>query len=187
MKAEVLAARADGLRNVFRLRGGHHEDDVRRGLFERLEQRVEGGLGDLVRFVEDIDLVTVARRRIARRLAQLANLIDAAVGGGIDFDHIHGVALADLDAGVARAARLGRGSLSRPDLGAAVERHGQNARDGGLADAPVPGKNVAVRDAILAERIEQRARDVVLAGNVGEALRSIFSGQNLVGHLDLHR
>ncbi len=30
VKTEVLAAGADGLGNVFRLRGGHHEDDVRR-------------------------------------------------------------------------------------------------------------------------------------------------------------
>ena len=32
------------------------------------------------------------------------------------------------------------------------------------------------------ERVEQRARYVVLAGHVGKALRTIFSGQNLVTH-----
>ena len=31
VKAEVLAARADGLRNVLGLRGRHHEDDVAGG------------------------------------------------------------------------------------------------------------------------------------------------------------
>ena len=60
VKAEVLAAGADGLGNVLGLRGGHHEDDVGGRLFESLEQGVEGGLGDLMRFVEDVDLVAVA-------------------------------------------------------------------------------------------------------------------------------
>ena len=183
VKAEVLAARADGLRNVLRLGGRHHEDDVRRRLFQRLQQRVEGRLGNLVRFVEDVDLVAVARRSVARRIAQLANLVDAAIGGRVDLDHVDGVALANLDAGVADAARLRRRALRRANLGAAVQRHGQDARDGGFADAAMPGKDVAVRNAVLAERIHQRARHVVLAGHVGKALRTVFSGQNLITHV----
>ena len=62
VKAEVLAARADGLGDVFGLGGGHHEDDVVGRLLEGFEQRVEGGVGDLVGLVEDVDLVLVARR-----------------------------------------------------------------------------------------------------------------------------
>ena len=64
-KAEMLAARADGLRNVFRLRGRQHEDDVVGRLFQSLQQRVESGIGDLVRFVEDVDLEAVAGRTVA--------------------------------------------------------------------------------------------------------------------------
>jgi hypothetical protein len=112
VKAEVLAARADGLRNVLGLRRGHHEDDVRRRLFQRLEQRVEGGFGDLVRLVENVDLVPVARGGVAGRVAQFANLVDAAVGGRVDLDHVDGVALANLDAGVADAAWLRGGALA---------------------------------------------------------------------------
>ena len=63
VKTEVLAARADGLRNVLRLRGGHHEDDVRRRLFQSLEQGIEGRICNLVCFVEDINFVLIARRR----------------------------------------------------------------------------------------------------------------------------
>ena len=36
-KAEMLAAGADSLRDVLGLRGGEHEDDVVRRLFERLQ------------------------------------------------------------------------------------------------------------------------------------------------------
>ena len=73
-------------------------------LFEGLEQGVEGGVGDLMGFVEDVDLVAVAGRGVAGGVAEFANLVDAAIGGGVDFDHIDGVALADFDAGIADAA-----------------------------------------------------------------------------------
>ena len=115
MKAEVLAARADRLRNILRLRSRHHEDDVRRRLLERLEQSIEGGLGDLVRLVEDVDLVPVARRTVARSVAQFANLVDAAVGRSVDLDDINS-GRAYLRAGVANAARLAVWALRRADL-----------------------------------------------------------------------
>ena len=57
-----------------------------------------------------------------------------------------------------------------------------DARDGGFADAAMAGEDVAVRDAVLGEGVQQGARDVVLAGHVGKALRTIFSGQNLITH-----
>jgi hypothetical protein len=42
-----------------------------------------------------------------------------------------------------------------------------------------------MRDPILAQRIHQGTGDVVLTGNVGKALRTIFSSQNLIAHLHL--
>ena len=78
----------------------------------------------------------------------------------------------------------GVGRVSLPTSRPAVQRHGHNARDGGLADAAMPREDVAVRDAVLRERIQQRARDVVLAGNVGKALRTVFPGQNLITHAE---
>ena len=183
MKAEVLAARADGLGDVLGLRGGHHEDDVVGRLFEGLEQGVEGGVGDLVRLVEDVDLVLVARGAVAGGVAQLADLVDAAVGGGVDLDDVDGVAGADLGAGLADVAGLGGGAVGGADGVAAVEGHGQDAGDGGFADAAVAGEDVAVRDAVLGERVEQRAGDVVLADDVGEERGAVFAGENLVRHL----
>src|ERR1039458_8442401 len=127
-KAEVLAARADGLGDILGLRGGQHEDDVVRRLFQRLEQGVEGGIGDLVGFVENVDFEAVASGAIAGGFAELADLVDAAVGGRIDFDDVDGIAGADLGAGVADAAGLGDG----PIFGAAVQGHGEDAGDSGF-------------------------------------------------------
>ena len=89
METEMLATRPDRLWNVLRLRRRHHEDDVRGRLFQRLEQRIERRIGDLVRLVEDVDLVAVACRPVPRALAQLADLVNAAVRGRVDLDHVH--------------------------------------------------------------------------------------------------
>ena len=182
MKAEMLAARADGLRNVLRLRRRHHENDMRRRLFKGLEQCVEGCLGNLVRFIEDVDLVAVAGRGIARGVAQFANLVDAAVGGRVDLDHIHRVALPHLDARIAHSARLRVGPRFCPDLSPAVQRHGHNAGNGGLAYAAMPAEDIPVRNAVLGQRIHQGPRHVVLARHVGKALRTVLPRQNLISH-----
>ena len=60
--------------------------------FQRLEKRVEGGIGDLVRFIEDVDLETVAGRTIPGGLAEFTDFIDTAVGGSVDLDDVDGVA-----------------------------------------------------------------------------------------------
>ncbi len=176
VEREVLAARADGLGDVFGLSGGHHEDDVVGWLLEGFQERVEGGVGDLVRLVEDVDFVAVARGAIAGGVAEFADLVDAAVGGGVDFDDVDCVAGADLDAGLADFTGLGRGADFRADGIAAVERHGQDAGDGGLADAAVAGEDVAVGDAVLGERVHQGHGDVILPDDVGEALGTILAG-----------
>ena len=147
-------------------------------LFQRLQQRIEGGVGDLVRLVENVNLEAVARRTIARGLAQLANLVDAAVGGRVDLDHVHRVAGADLDARIANSARLGHGMVLR----LAIQRHRQNARDGRLADAAVAAEDVAVGDASLRDGILQRAGDVLLPDHLGELLWTVFARQNLITH-----
>jgi ribose 1,5-bisphosphokinase PhnN len=98
MKAEMLAARPDGLRNVLSLRGRHHENDVRRRLFQGLEQRIERGIGNLVRFIQNINLVAVTRRAIAGGITQFADLINTAIGGRVDFDYIHRTSSPDFHA-----------------------------------------------------------------------------------------
>jgi hypothetical protein len=105
-----------------------------------------------------------------------ADLVDAAVGGGVDLDDVDGVALADLECRTRRCCRARVWGVRGADLGAAVERSGEDAGDGGLADAAVAAEDVAVRDAVLRERVEQRAGDVVLPDDVGEELGAVLAG-----------
>jgi len=64
--------------------------------------------------------------------------------GGVDLDDVDGVAGADLGAALAHVARLGGGAELAANRIAAVQGHGQNARDGRLADAAVAAEDVAV-------------------------------------------
>src|SRR4051812_43756034 len=100
-------------------------------------------------FIEDPDLIAVARRPVTRSITQLADLIDAAIRGGVDLDHIHGVSGANLAAGITHATRLRYGMVLR----LAIQRHRQDARDGCLADTAVSAEDVAVRDAPLLDSV----------------------------------
>src|ERR1700733_984166 len=178
----MLAARSYRLRNILRLRGRHHEDYVLRRLLQDLQQRIEGSIGDLVGFVEQVDLVAIAGGGVARWLAQLANLVDPAVGGGIDFDYVQGVAGANLRAGLADPAGFGGRPLRTANLVAAIEGHGQDPGDGRLAYAAMPTEDVAVGHPLLLQSVAQGAGHMLLAGDIGEALGTIFAGENLVSH-----
>ena len=181
-ETEMLAARADGLRNVLRLRGREHEDDVIGRFFQRLEQGVEGGVGDLVGFVENVDFEAVAGGTVTRGLAEFADFVDAAVGGGVDFDHVDGVAGANFGAGFADAAGLGYRMIffRKPERQFSAMR--QNAGDCGFADAAVSAEDVAVGGASLFDGVLQGAGDVLLSDDLGELLRTVLAGQDGVAH-----
>ena len=112
--------------------------------------------------VDDVDLEARLRRGELHRLAQTADVIHAVVRGTVDLDHVEGVAAHDLEAEVARVARLRR----RPLL--AVERLGEEPREGGLADAARSYKEIGMRHAVALDRVRQGAGDVFLPDDVGK-------------------
>ena len=143
-KAELLAPRADGIRNLVRLGRAENEDGPLRRLFQRFQQRVERFARNLVSFVDDEDLVAVARRAVADVFPQFAHFIDAAIRGRIDLDDVGSVAGGDLNAAGTNAAGLDVGPLMQ---------FRQRARMRATVVFPVPRcprKDVAVRDTIAA-------------------------------------
>jgi len=170
----VLTARSDGGGDLVRFRGAQHEDHPWRRLFDGLQQRVEGLTGDLVGFVDDENLVAVARRLVAHIFAQLAHFIDAAVGGGVDFNNVRSAAGGDFEAACAHPARRGRGAFD------AVQAARQDARDGGLPGAALSRKNVTMGDAFLGDGVFEGGLDVLLVDHLPERLRPVFSSDYLV-------
>ena len=176
LKVKALAAAQDRDRNLLRL--GRRKDKARvvRRLLQGLQQRVEGLGGEHVHFIDDVDLVAVAARRIAHPLAQLANLVDAAVRRAVDLKDIDRLPLRDLLARRTLIAGRVRGSLL------AVERLGQNARRRGLAHPARPAEEVGVVHPILRNGVLERAGNMALTHHLFKMLGAPLPGQHLVRH-----
>ena len=78
-------------------------------------------------------------------------------------------------------SRIGDGRRTSPGSGHGTVT-GQEARDGGFTDAAGAGKKVSVSHAALGERVHESFRDGLLADEVFEALRSVFTGENEIAH-----
>ena len=107
LEDERLAARADGRQHAREVGRAEDEDEVGRRLLDQLQQRVPGLRGELVRLVDDVDLVAALDRLQHGALADLADVVDAALRGGVHLDHVERAAVRD------RLARRGRRGRSR--------------------------------------------------------------------------
>ena len=72
-----------------------------------LQQRVEGLLGQHVDFVDDVNLETASTWANGDVGTQLADFVDAAVAGTVNFQHVHVLTNGDRLASVTLVARLG--------------------------------------------------------------------------------
>ena len=176
LQGELQAARQDGDRQLLRIGGGQQELDVRRRLFEGLEQGVERVRGQHVHFVDQVDLVTPAGRRVLHVLQQLAGIFHLGAAGGVDFDQVDEAAFINLAAH--RALAAGRGA----DAGLAIQALGQDTRDGGLAHPAGAGKQVGMVQALAVQGVDQGLEHVGLADHLAEAARAPFACKNLITH-----
>jgi len=140
---KMLRAGADGVFEIFRLGGGHDEDDAVGRLFQRFEKGVGSFAGEHVGFVEDDDFAARSGGSVANHFAEFTDLINAAIGSSVDFDDVEGRSGRNFLAGVADAAGFGRGAIH------AIESFGEDAGSSGFADAACAGKNVSVSDAVV--------------------------------------
>ena len=168
-----MGARPDRRQHLVGLGRGEDEPQVRRRLLDQLEQGVEALRRDHVGLVDDVDLVLAGHRREERLLAQVAGVVDAAVGGRVDLDDVDraGAAAGQVAAAAALAAGIGHGR----EL--AVERPGQDAGRGGLAAAARAGEEVGVVHPVVGQRGPQRLGDVVLTDHLGERLGPVAAVQ----------
>ena len=182
-EVEPLATPDDRGRHLVRLGRREDEPDADRRLLEHLQQRVERLARQPLRLVDDVDLLAALDRRGGRLLAELARVVDAAVGGRVDLDHVQVLPVPDGHALIARAARLGRGA------GLAVDHLGQDPGRRGLAGPARSAEQERVRQPALADGARERPDDVVLTEHLLGALRAVLAVQRLVrlvvGHIHL--
>jgi len=140
------------------------------------EQGVEGCLGELVYFVDDIEAETARRGCHADALAQFADFVDATIGGAVNLQHIQRATVPDGDAGDTTIARLG------PHPVRAVECFSKQASDAGLAGATRSREEIGVGHPLLADSVRQGAGNVLLPHHGGKCLRAPFTVEGLVRH-----
>ncbi len=162
-KVKTLAAGEDGGRQFLRFRRGQDKDHVLRRLFQRLEQRVEGRVGQHMHFIDDVHFVPDELRRIIRPGEHLADLLDPAVAGGVHLKYVQrrfaGERLA------VRAFKTGaavRGSQ-------AVDGHRHDARGACLSGSTAAAEKVGVRDTPRRRLVGQRTDNRFLPDHFAEA------------------
>ena len=149
-----------------------------RGLLQGLEERVEGRLRQHVDLVDDVDLAPPPGWRVAGILAERPHLVDPAIRGAVDLDHV------ERTPGRHLAARLARGAGHRAGgpRALAVQTHREEPGRGRLAHAPGPGKQVRVGNALLGEGVPKRPDDRRLPDDRVERERPPAPREHLVAH-----
>ena len=146
-------------------------------LFEGLEQGVEGGVGDLVGLVEDVNFVAVAGGGVARGVAQLAGTssMPRLVAASISMTSTALPARTSVqDSQVSQGSTVGRAA---EPMGLRQLR--AMARMRAMVVLPIPrwpAEDVTVGDAVLQERVAEGDGDVVLSDDVGETLGAVLAG-----------
>ncbi len=180
-QVEALAARQHRDRHFSDFGGGEHEFGVLRRLLQRLQERVERRGREHVDFVDDVDLVARAGRRIAHAVVDLAHVVDAGMRGGVHLQHVHVPAFHDRLAMHAQRRHVDGRPLHRTVRQFVIQRAGENPRRGGFADAAHPGQDPGLRNPSGLERIRNGADHGVLADQIVEAGGAVFARQHPIG------
>ena len=86
-----------------------NELHMRRRFFQRLQKRVERAFGEHVNFVDQENLGARHQRVILCALDNLADIVDAGVGGRVHLEHVGVAAFHDLGAVLPKPRHLNRG------------------------------------------------------------------------------
>ena len=156
----ALTPRQDGHGNPFRFGRRQDEDDMGRRFFQGLQQGIESFGRQHVHFIDDINFLMPFGRHEFNRFPQGADVFDAAVGSGVDFDDIQGFTAHDVAADFTFVARVGRRPVDT------VHGPGKNFSRARLARPAGAGKQVSMGYFVRIYRFLQGFRNVGLADDI---------------------
>ena len=168
-EGKPLAPGQNRRRNLVQLRGRKNEQQMLRRLLDDLQQRVEGRNGEHMHLVDDIYPHFHLRRRINGVVPQVADVVHAVVGRGVDLQHVHAGAGIDGLAGFADVAGVTVVGIQ------AVDRLRQNLGAAGLARAPGAGEQIRMAHFPGHDLGFQGLRHRHLPGNVVKGLGAVFA------------
>jgi hypothetical protein len=125
-----------------------------------------------VDFVDDVNLEARPAGAHVYIAAKLANLVDAAIAGAVDFNDIDIASAGNPLADIADATGRGRRAVH------AIQGLGEDAGGGRFADAAGAGEQIGVTDAIGLNGVAQRLRHLALADKLREVLRPIAASNH---------
>jgi hypothetical protein len=146
--------------------------DLHSGATERTRCRLEDAVGQtcqLMRLVEDVDLVAALDRLEHDTLPELADVVDPALRCGIHLDDVERRAGGDRETDVARVVGGGRRPVG------AVQGLGEDARHRRLAGAARAGEEIRLADGVAGDCVAQRPDDRLLPDHLVEALGAVLA------------
>ena len=170
LEGERLAARSHRRENLLQLGRAEHEHEVGRRLLDELQQGLPRGVRQLVRLVEDVDLVPPLDGLEDDALPDLADVVDAALRGGVHLDDVERAPARDRQADGARLVGGGR----RPCRARAVECLGEDARHRRLPRSARSREEVRLADLAVLDRVLERPDDRLLPDHLVEPLRAVL-------------
>ena len=145
-----------------------------RGLLQDLQQGVEGGGGEHVHLVHDVDPLFHRRGGVYRLVPQGSDLIHAVVGGGVQLQHVQDRPVLNTQAGRALVAGVAI------DRALAVHRPGQDLGAGGLSGSPGSGEQIGVAQPSAGHLLLQGLGDMLLPHHVVKGAGAPLAVQGLI-------
>ena len=121
--------------------------------------------------VDDVHLIGADAGRISRLIPQVADVVHAVVGGGVDLHHVQDGTVVDAPAHLALAAGVAALVVG------AVDCLGENLGAGGLAGTAGAGEQIGMAHTVGCDLVLQRGHDVLLTHHVLKAAGPPFAVQ----------
>ena len=132
-------------------------------------------------FIDHEHFEPAQHRLVHRLLQQLRDIVHAPVGCRIKLGVVYKASCINVATSCANAA--GRsGDAAQAVRAQAVERFGQNARNGGFAHPPGAGKQIGMVQPSAGQRIAERLHHMRLTHHFRKIAGTVFARQYEVGH-----
>lgn len=125
--------------------------------------------------IDDEDAVFATLRGRLHLVGDVADVVDTIVGGGVEFNDIHGGASVDGFAIIAFATCLAVGGRVK-----AIDCLGEDSGAGSFADAAGPTEEVGLSESVGRDGVFQRGSQVFLTHDASESSRSILARTNYI-------
>ncbi len=165
----MVGAGPNGADHLVRFGGREDELDVLGWLFNDLQQGVEARRCDHVGLINNENLVPVANGGEGGALPEIPGIVDAAVAGGVNFNHVKaaGPTARKLNTAVADTTRDGGGALG------AVQAAREDSGGSCLSATARTGKQVGVVDPALLDGSHEGLSDVLLADDIRKSFGAV--------------